>query len=45
MSDYAVITENDESKWDDSTGDLYHYPNTYQAILTSGSKVIYYKAQ
>ena len=36
MSGYAIITQNDESAWDDVKGDLYHYPATYQAILTVG---------
>ena len=33
MSDFASITQNDESQWDDIKGDLYHYPATYQGIL------------
>ena len=41
MSDYAVIVQNDESAWDDSKGDLYHYPPRYQEILTPGCKVVY----
>jgi len=45
MSDYAVIVQNDESKWDDIKGELYHYPNTYRGILTPGCKVIYYKGK
>jgi 5-methylcytosine-specific restriction enzyme A len=45
MGDYAVIVQNDESPWDDIKGDLYHYPSTYQAILTSGCKVVYYKGR
>ncbi|MCS1380770.1 DUF3883 domain-containing protein [Lysinibacillus sphaericus] len=40
---YAVITENDESKWDDKTGVLYHFPTKYINKLTSGTRVIYYK--
>lgn len=43
MSDYAVIVQNDESKWDDIKGDLYHYPSTYQKVLTPGCRVVYYK--
>jgi predicted HNH restriction endonuclease len=43
MSDYAVIVQNDESKWDDIKGELYNYPSTYKAILTPGCRVIYYK--
>jgi predicted HNH restriction endonuclease len=45
MSDYAVIVQNDESKWDDIKGELYHYPNTYKGILTPGCLVIYYKGR
>ncbi|AZV42018.1 restriction endonuclease [Peribacillus asahii] len=40
---YAVITENDESKWDDQTGILYHFPARYKNKLKTGTKVIYYK--
>lgn len=43
MSEYAVIVQNDESKWDDIKGDLYHFPSTYRKILTPGCRVIYYK--
>ena len=42
MSDYAVITHNDESE-DDVKGDLYHYPPTYRSILTPGCRIVYYK--
>ena len=45
MSEFAVIAQNDESVWDDVKGDLYHYPATYQAILTPGCRVIYYKGK
>lgn len=45
MSDYAVIVQNDESPWDDIKGDLYHYPSTYQAILTPGCNIVYYKGK
>ncbi|MFH2012746.1 MAG: HNH endonuclease [Pseudomonadota bacterium] len=45
MSEYAIIVQNDESKWDDVKGDLYNYPNTYKSILTKGCKVIYYKGK
>lgn len=45
MSNYAVIAQNDESKWDDIKGDLYHYPNMYQSILTPGCRIVYYKGQ
>jgi hypothetical protein len=42
---YAVIAENDESKWDDNTGVLYHFPERYLKLLTPGTKVIYYKGK
>lgn len=45
METFAVITENDESKWADQTGVLYHFPAKYINKLTSGTKVIYYKGQ
>lgn len=45
MSEYAIIVQNDESAWDDIKGDLYHYPSTYQAILSPGCNVIYYKGR
>jgi predicted HNH restriction endonuclease len=40
---FAIITENDESKWADQTGILYHFPARYKNLLTEGTKVIYYK--
>lgn len=45
MGDYAVITENDISKWDDQTGVRYHFPNRYKKILNAGTKIIYYKGE
>lgn len=42
---YAVITENDVSRWKDETGVKYHFPSSYLAILTPGTKVIYYKGR
>ena len=45
MSEYAVITQNDESAWDDIKGDLYHYPSTYKSILTTGCNILYYKGK
>lgn len=41
----AVIAENDESKWADETGVLYHFPKQYRAILTEGMVVLYYKGK
>jgi len=40
---YAIITENDESKWGDVTGEMYHFPSRYLKFLQPGTKVIYYK--
>lgn len=45
MSQYAVITQNDESDWDDIKGDLYNYPSRYRGILSPGCRVIYYKGK
>lgn len=42
---FAVITENDQSKWDDETGIRYHYPKMYQKYLEPGTKVLYYKGR
>ncbi|QVW22065.1 HNH endonuclease [Pseudomonas hormoni] len=41
----AVIVENDESKWADQTGEHYHFPKQYRAILTEGTEVLYYKGK
>lgn len=42
---YAVIAENDQSQWEDDTGCLYHFPKRYSAILTPGTRVVYYKGR
>lgn len=42
---YVIITENDESQWDDKTGVSYNYPSKYSQILTPGTKVVYYKGK
>lgn len=42
---YTVITENDESEWEDQTGVLYHFPKRYAKYLEPGTKVIYYKGK
>lgn len=42
---YAILTENDVSKWKDQTGEKYHFPSRYLSILESGSKIIYYKGK
>ena len=41
----AVIAENDESKWADEIGILYHFPKQYRSILTEGTEVLYYKGK
>lgn len=41
----AVIAENDESKWADETGALYHFPKQYRGILSEGTAVLYYKGK
>src|SRR6056297_2077236 len=43
MQSYTVITENDESEWDDATGISYHFPKRYLKHLQPGTKVVYYK--
>lgn len=45
LASYAVITENDESAWDDQTGRLYHYPNRYLKHLEQGTLAVYYKGR
>jgi predicted HNH restriction endonuclease len=40
---YIILTENDESDWDDETGVKYHYPAKYKRQISSGDKFIYYK--
>ena len=45
MSEFCVIVENDESDWDDKTGEQYHFPSKYRKKLQPGTKVIYYKGK
>lgn len=42
MTNYIVLTENDESNWEDQTGVLYHYPPRYKNLITIGAQVDYY---
>ncbi len=42
---HTIITENDESPWEDETGVLYHFPKRYKQHLQEGTKVIYYKGR
>jgi len=42
---YTVITENDESQWNDDTGILYHFPKRYAKYLEPGTQVVYYKGK
>lgn len=41
----SIIVENDISKWDDRTGEMYHFPKRYKDLLKPGEKVIYYKGK
>lgn len=45
MAKYTIIAENDESQWDDVTGEVYHFPSRYLKHLEPGTKVIYYKGK
>ena len=45
MTNYIVLTENDESNWEDQTGVLYHYPPRYKNLITIGAQVVYYKGK
>ena len=45
MQAFAVIVENDESKWQDDTGVLYHFPRRYRELLAPGTRVVYYKGR
>lgn len=45
MNNYVIITENDESNWNDVTGLQYHFPSKYKNLLLEGSNVIYYKGK
>ncbi len=45
MNKYIIITENDESQWDDQTGIKYHYPAKYKSKIQPGVNVIYYKGR
>lgn len=40
---YAVIAENDITKWSDLTGTKYHYPARYRKMLQPGTRLIHYK--
>lgn len=42
---YTIITENDESMWEDETGVLYHFPKRYKKLLEPGTELIYYKGK
>ena len=42
---FAVITENDESQWNDETERRYHFPKRYFKFLAPGTRVVYYKGQ
>ncbi len=40
-----MITENDESQWNDTTGVSYHFPKRYLKYLRKGTAVVYYKGR
>ena len=42
---FAVIMENDESEWDDKTGEIYHYPKRYDKFIPEGTLLVYYKSR
>ncbi|MBE9029184.1 HNH endonuclease [filamentous cyanobacterium LEGE 11480] len=42
---FTVITENDESQWEDTTGVSYHFPKRYLKYLKVGTNVVYYKGR
>lgn len=42
---FTVITENDESKWNDITGKKYHFPKRYIHFLQPETTVVYYKGR
>lgn len=42
---YLILVENDDSKWDDRTGVIYHFPNKYIRLFEYGTKFIYYKSR
>lgn len=42
---YLILTENDESAWDDNTGISYHFPYKYRSVILEGSEIIYYKSK
>lgn len=44
-TEFTVITENDESAWDDETGEKYHFPKRYAKFLRPGTRVVYYKGK
>lgn len=43
MKKYAVISDNETSEWDDETGARYHFPIKFKGLLTTGTKIVYYK--
>lgn len=45
MSLFAVLVENDESQWEDRTGESYHFPHRYKDLIPPGTRAIYYKGK
>ena len=40
---HTIVSENDESQWEDETGVRYRFPKRYEGYLISGTQIIYYK--
>jgi putative restriction endonuclease len=45
MNLFVVVSENDESAWEDETGVQYHFPKRYLQFMEPGTKMIYYKGK
>jgi hypothetical protein len=46
LDNYRILVQNDESPWDDKTGERYHFPRSkYLNRLSPGMKIIYYKGR
>lgn len=42
---YIVLAENDESKWKDETGAVYHFPKRYKDLIVTGNRIVFYKGR
>jgi putative restriction endonuclease len=45
MEAFAVLVEDDESKWQDDTGVLVHSPKRYRELIGPGTRVAYRKGR